>query len=260
MRIFTVLVILTILFILPLSAQEIEAQIDQVMGEFIQLDLFSGTVLVAKDGEIIYAKAFGEADKDFHVKNTLETKFNIGSIGKTFTGTSIMQLAQKGKLNVMDPVIKYLPDFPYGEKILIHHLLTHTSGTFNYFAHPDFAEKMYSIRSVSDALSLIYDQKLQFQAPGEKFLYSNSGIVILGAIIEKISGISYTEYLQKNILGPAKMHDTGIYYLEDVVENRAVGYDKRITGKFKRNLFSVPPANADGILDLINADAFLDPF
>ena len=169
------LFVLTLVFILPLSAQEIIDQIDQVMDEFVKLDLFSGTVLVARDGEILYAKAFGEADKDFHVKNTLDTKFNIGSIGNTFTGTAIMQLAGKGKLNVMDPVIKHLPDFPYGNKILIHHLLTHTSGTFNYFAHPDFEQKMYTIRSVSDALSLIYNQELQFQTPGEKFSYSIPG-------------------------------------------------------------------------------------
>jgi CubicO group peptidase (beta-lactamase class C family) len=256
------LFVFTLVFILPLPAQEIIDQIDQVMDEFVNLDIFSGTVLVARDGEILYAKAFGEADKDFHVKNTLETKFNIGSIGKTFTGTAIMQLAEKGKLNVMDPVIKYLPYFPYGDKILIHHLLTHTSGTFNYFAHPDFEQKMYTIRSVSDALSLIYDQELRFQTPGEKFSYSNSGIVILGAVIEKLSGMSYADYLQENILKPTKMNDTGINYLDDIVENRAVGFDKMITGEFKRNIFSVPPANADGgiettVLDMLKFDQAL---
>jgi CubicO group peptidase (beta-lactamase class C family) len=241
-----ILLVISSLMVLPLSAQEMVDKIDQVMNEYVKLDLFSGTVLIAKDSDILYAKAFGEADKDFHVKNTLDTKFNIGSIGKTFTGTSIMQLAQKGKLDVMDPVIKYLPDFPYGDKILIHHLLTHTSGTYNYFAHPDFSQKMYTIRSVGDALPLIYDQELLFKTPGTEFRYSNSGIVILGAIIEKISGMSYPEYIQANILGPTDMNDTGINFLEDIVENRAVGYDKRITGKFTRNIFRMPPASADG--------------
>jgi len=262
MRVFTGLAILVLLFVLPLPAQVLTDQIDQVMDKFTKLDLFSGTVLVAKDGNVLYSKAFGEADKDFHVKNTLNTKFNIGSIGKTFTGTSIMQLAQNGQLNVMDPVIKYLPDFPYGDKILIHHLLTHTSGTFNYFAHPDFSARMYSIRGISDALALIYDQDLLFETPGEKFSYSNSGIVILGAVIEKISGMSYSDYLQKNILGPVGMKDTGINYLDDVIENRATGYDKMITGNFKRNIFSVPPANADGglettVLDMLKFDQAL---
>ncbi len=252
----------TLFLILPLPAQNISDKIDLAMEEFVGLDLFSGTVLVAKEGNILYARAFGEADMDFHVKNRLETKFNIGSIGKIFTGTAIMQLAEKDKLDVKDPVIKHLPDFPFGDKILIHHLLTHTSGTFNYFAHPDFAQKINTIRSVSDALPLIYDQELLFDTPGEKFSYSNSGIVILGAVIEKVSGMSYPDYLQKNILGPIGMHDTRINYLEDIVENRAAGYDKLITGKFKRNIFRVPPANADGgiettVLDLLKFDQAL---
>jgi CubicO group peptidase (beta-lactamase class C family) len=251
-----------ILYILPLSAQEMVEEIDQVITEYVKLDLFSGTVLVAKDGDVVYAKAFGEADKDFHVKNTLDTRYNIGSIGKTLTGTSIMQLVEKGKLDVMDPVIKYLPDFPHGDKILIHHLLTHTSGTYNYFAHPDFAQKIYTIRSVSDALPLIYDQKLRFETPGTEFSYSNSGIIILGAIIEKISGKTYPDYLRENILDPLKMNDTGINFLENVVENRAVGYDKNITGKFTRNIFRMPPASADGgiettVLDMLKFDQAL---
>jgi CubicO group peptidase (beta-lactamase class C family) len=256
------LIFCSLLLILPLPAEEITGKIDTVMAEFVKLDYFSGTVLVARNGGIIYAKAFGEASKDFHVPNNLQTKFNIGSIGKIFTGTSIMQLAEQGKLDVMNPVKRYLPDFPFGDKILIHHLLTHTSGTFNYFAHPDFAKQINTIRSVSDALPLIYDQKLLFDTPGEKFSYSNSGIVILGAVIEKISGMPYRDYLQKNILGPLKMTDTGINYLEDVVENRATGYDRMISGEFKRNIYRVPPANADGgiettVMDLLKFDQAL---
>jgi len=258
-----IIVCVIIIFIVSLlSAQEMADEIDQVLNEYVKLDLFSGTVLVAKEGKIIYAKAFGEADKDFHVKNTLETKYNIGSIGKTFTGTSIMQLTEKGKLNVMDPVIKHLPDFPHGDKILIHHLLTHTSGTHNYFAHPEFAQKMFRIRSVGAALPLIYDQELRFETPGKEFSYSNSGIVILGAIIEKVTGNTYPAYLRENILNPLKMNDTGINFLEDIVENRAVGYDKKITGKFTRNIFRMPPASADGgiettVLDMLKFDQAL---
>jgi CubicO group peptidase (beta-lactamase class C family) len=259
---FGTLIIFSVLMVLPLSAQEMVDEIDKLMNEFVSLDLFSGTVLVAKDGNILYTKAFGEADKDFHVKNTLKTKYNIGSIGKIFTGTLIMQLAENGKLNVMEPVKKYLPDFPFGEKILIHHLLTHTSGTYNYFAHPDFAQKVYTIRSINDALPLIYDQELRFDTPGQQFSYSNSGILILGAVIEKLSGMYYPEYLQKHILGPLEMHDTGINFLEEVVENRAVGYDKRMSGEYTRNIFRMPPASADGglettVLDMLKFDQAL---
>ena len=255
-------VLLIVIFICPLQAQEINDKLDAMMSEYMGLDQFSGSVLLAKDGEILYAKAFGEADKDFHVKNTLNTKYNIGSIGKTFTGISIMQLTEQKKLNVNDPVKKYLPDFPFGEKITLHHLLTHTSGTYNYFAHPDFSTKMFRIRSVSDALPLIYDQPLRFETPGEQFSYSNSGIVILGAVIEKLTGQSYAEYIKEHILIPAGMNDTGINYLEDVVENRAVGYSKSISGIYKRNIYNVPPANADGgiettVYDMLKYDQAL---
>ncbi len=173
-----------------------------------------------------------------------------------------MQLAEEGKLHVTDPVIMHLKNFPYGDKITIHHLLTHTSGTFNYFAHPEFRKKMFSMRGVEDTLPLIFDQKLQFDTPGEKFSYSNSGIVLLGAVIEKITGQSYPSYIKENILSQAEMHDTGINYLEEVVENRASGYLKSPTGKFSRNIFMVPPANADGgiettVYDLLKFDQAL---
>lgn len=205
--------LLILLIVCPLWAQELNDKIDELIVQFINQDQFSGSVLLAKDGEILYAKAFCEADKDFHVNNTLNTKYNIGSIGKTFTGISIMQLAEQKKLNVSDPVKKHLNDFPYGDKITIHHLLSHTAGILNYFAHPDFALQMFRIRSVGDALPLIYDQELRFETPGEQFSYSNSGIVILGAIIEKLSGQTYADYLKQNILIPAGMNDTGINYL-----------------------------------------------
>lgn len=233
-------------FVYTSHAQISTDKIDAVMDQFVKLDQFSGTILIAKDGNILFAKAFGEANKDHHVKNKINTKFNIGSIGKTFTGTAIMQLAEKGKLDVNDPVVKYLPDFPFGDKIKIHHLLTHTSGTFNYFAHPDFKTKMFSVRSVSDALPLIYDQKLVFDTPGEKFSYSNSGIVLLGAIIEKVTGQSYFSYIKENILDPLGMNDTRINFGEEIIENRSTGYMKTPTGKFKSNIYLVPPANADG--------------
>jgi CubicO group peptidase (beta-lactamase class C family) len=173
-----------------------------------------------------------------------------------------MQLVESGKLKVEDSVVSILPDFPFGDKIKVKHLLTHTSGTYNYFAHPDFRCKRFTIRGVSDALPLIYDQKLRFETPGEQYFYSNSGIVILGAIIEKLSGKHYADYIRDHILIPADMNDTGINYLEDVIENRAVGYTQSITGKFQRNIFSVPPANSDGgiettVLDLLKYDQVL---
>lgn len=251
---FILIIIVCLILNHQVQAQELDQKFDKVLDEYVKLDQFSGSILVAKDGQVLYAKAFGEANKDHHVKNTLDTKFNIGSAGKTLTGISIMQLEEKGKINVTDPVIKYLDDFPFGDQITIHHLLTHTSGTYNYFAHPQFRSKMASIRSVSDALPLIYDQSLLFDTPGEQFAYSNSGIVILGAVIEKVAGQRYIDYLRHNILDPARMNDTDINYWDEIEEDRACGYIKSPTGKFKSNIYLVPPANADGGIETTVGD------
>ena len=111
-----------------LQAQTTNEKIETMMQKHVKLDQFSGTVLLAKEGKILYAKAFGEANKSYNIKNNLDTKFNIASMGKMFTGVSILQLEERGKLKLTDPVIKYLKDFPFGNKITIYHLLSHTSG------------------------------------------------------------------------------------------------------------------------------------
>jgi tetratricopeptide (TPR) repeat protein len=132
----------------------------------------------------------------------------------------------------------------------------------NYFAHPDFLSQMFHIRGVSDALPLIYDQELMFETPGEQYAYSNSGIVLLGAIIERVSGQNYRQYIQDNILTPLNMNDTDINYLNEIEENRASGYMKSPSGVFTSNIFMVPPANADGgiestVEDLLKLDQAL---
>ncbi len=243
-------------------AEEPSERIDAMMTEFVRLDRFSGTVLVARHGDILYARAFGEANKDHRVPNVLETRFNIGSIGKTITGVAIMQLVERGKLDLDAPVASYLEGFPHGDAITLHHLLSHTSGMSNYMAHPDYAAKMARIRGIDDALPLIYDQELRFDTPGKQFAYSNSGIVLLGAIIEKISGQPYRDYIRANVLAPAGMHDTGINYWDEIVEHRAMGYNRHVSGRFSSAIFQVPPALADGgiettALDLLKFDRAL---
>jgi CubicO group peptidase (beta-lactamase class C family) len=250
------------LFAAGAQAQELAEKIDAVMTEFSRLDLFSGAVLVAEGGDIVYAEAFGEANKDHHVANILETRFNIGSIGKTFTGVAIMQLVERGKLELTAPVVHYLPDFPYGEGITIHHLLSHTSGMYNYMAHPEYQATKAGLRNISDFLPLIYDQQLVFDTPGERFAYSNSGIVVLGAVIEKVSGQPYAQFIRENILAPAGMTDTGINFWDQIVPNRAMGYTKGLSGGFTAAIFQVPPASADGgiettVLDMLKFDRAL---
>jgi CubicO group peptidase (beta-lactamase class C family) len=234
----------------------------EVMAEFARLDTFSGTVLVARGGDIVYAGAFGDANKDHRVANILESRFNIGSIGKTFTGVAIMQLVERGKVELNDHLSSYLEDFPYGDSITIHHLLSHTSGMFNYMAHPEYRARMSGLRKISDWLPLIYDQELVFDTPGKSFAYSNSGIVTLGAVIEKVTGMPYEDYIRANILAPAGMMDTGINFPEEIVPNRASGYTKSVSGSFTGAVLQVPPASADGgiettVLDLLKFDRAL---
>ncbi|MFH0734960.1 MAG: serine hydrolase [bacterium] len=225
------------------------SKIESVLNKAVDLDIFSGQVLVAKKNEIIFNKAYGEANKDFHIKNTLETKFNIASITKTFTATAIMMLSQRGLLVISDPVIKYLPDFPFGDKITIYQLLTHSSGLGDYEDNPEYISQMFNIRKISDILKIIYKEKLEFNTPGQEMVYSNSGVVVLGALIEKISKITYAEFLRKNIFEPLKMKNTFYIHSTEIVENRAVGYIKKPLGDFIITTYKVnPPSSATGIL------------
>ena len=251
------LVLVSLLVAPAFGEQPVKEKIDELMAAYVKHDLFAGTILIAKDGKVLYSSAFGEANKDHNVPNKLETRFNIGSIGKTFTATSIMQLAQKGKLKVSDPLSKFLPDFPFPEKdtITLHHLLNHTSGLTNYMGHKDYSAKLAQLRSISDALPLIYDQKPQFPA-GQKFRYSNSGMVILGAVIEKVTGMPYADYIKKNIFEPLGMNESGIVYREQVVPNRSTGYIKNGDGTYTNNIFMEPPAFSDGGLYTTAGDMF----
>jgi CubicO group peptidase (beta-lactamase class C family) len=217
-------------------------KVDALVKAHAKLDMSSGTVLVARRGEMIYEAAVGEADKDHRVPNRADARFNVGSIGKTFTAVSIMQLVQNGRLQLTDTLDKFLPECPFPEKatISIEHLLTHSSGLGDYLMHPDYRSKMVTLRTVSDKLALVYSQKPEFPA-GERLQYSNSGFLVLGAIIEKISGLSYPAYLQKHVLQPAGMTDTELALEDEVVPNRSIGYTKNCDGTYTANILVVPP-------------------
>jgi CubicO group peptidase (beta-lactamase class C family) len=242
---------------------QVKDAIEQIVSAEAKYDLFSGAILIAEKGKIIYSGAFGLENKANNIPNKLTTKFSLGSIGKTFTGVLIMQLVERGQLKLSDTLEKYFPDFPYPEKskILISHLLTHSSGLGNYFTHREYKSKMQTLRHIKDVLPLVYDQKLLFQ-PGEKYQYSNSGMIILGAILEKVSGMSYREYLKKQILIPAGMNDSGIFYPEEPVPDRAIGYSKIDENKYKVETEREFPAFSDGglystVLDMLKYDRAL---
>lgn len=240
-----------------------QATIETLVKRYADLDLFSGTVVVASHGKIIYSGAYGDANKDHRVPNRLNTSYNIGSIGKTFTGVAIMQLVEAGKLRLDDKLAKFLPDFPFpeGDTITIQHLLNHSSGLGDYMESENYKAKISSIEKIADILPLIYAQKPLFP-PGERFGYSNSGMVILGAIVEKLSGMSYPDYLQRHVFEPAGMTESRLAQENDVLANRSIGYVMTPGRGYISNVRSIMPASADGglhttALDLLRFDQAL---
>ena len=211
-----------------ITTEQLTKLIDDLVKDLISKDEFSGTILVAKNGEPIYKNAVGYAHKGFKVPNKLDTKFNLGSMNKMFTGTAIMQLEQQGKLQLDDKVGKYLPEYPnqvVRDKVTIHQLLTHTSGMGQYWVEYFQSPKISEINCVADYDNLANKNLLQFE-PGAQFSYSNCGPLVLGLIIEKTSGMSYYDYVKKYIYDPAGMNNSDCYDISTVVDNLAVGYTK----------------------------------
>jgi CubicO group peptidase (beta-lactamase class C family) len=191
-------------------------------------DRFSGSVLIAHNGKIIYQAAYGKASKEYEVEvdNNINTAFNLASMTKMFTGVAIAQLAQEGKLSFGDPVKKYLPDLPktLTEGISVHHLLTHTSGLGSFWTDEFHNSNHAAFRTLNDYVKLIGDQSPQFK-PGSKWAYSNTGYLLLGLIIEKISGLSYFEYVKKNVFEKVGMK--GDFYEADLpVRGLATSYSR----------------------------------
>jgi CubicO group peptidase (beta-lactamase class C family) len=204
---------------------------DTVFNKVIKGDSPGASVLVAKDGKIIYQKGFGYADVGNHVPFTPETKSRIGSITKQFTASAILKLQEEGKISVNDKLSKFIPDFPRGDEVTIHHLLTHTSGIHSFTSKPDFMKNATVEIKSEDMINSIKKDPYDFN-PGEKFLYNNSGYFILGYIIEKISGESYEDYLKKTFFDPLGMKDTGVHNSHTIYEHEAFGYS--YDGKFQK--------------------------
>ena len=209
----------------PLTTEEIKNYVSDYVDEMAARDAFSGTVSLAKDGKPFFTGAYGKANLRWDIDNNIDTKFNLGSMNKMFTGVAICQLVSQGKLAFDDLIIKHLPDYVNKEvagKVTVHHLLTHTSGMGSYF---DAMSNMdwTGLRSVKDYADLAVNDSLEFE-PGERFQYSNSGPLVLGLIIEAISGLDYHDYIRKYVTGPAGMINTDCYHVDDVIPNLAQGY------------------------------------
>jgi CubicO group peptidase (beta-lactamase class C family) len=194
-------------------------------------DEFSGAVLVARDGNVLLEDAWGRADRKSGTPNTLDTKFRIGSMNKMFTAVATLQLVEAGKLALDDPIGKHLPDYPnkdVASKVTVRHLLTHTGGTGDIFG-PEFDFNRLKLREHSDYVKL-YGSRSPTHEPGARHEYSNYGFVLLGALIEAVSGASYYDYVRDHVFRPAGMTSTDSLpeYVE--VPKRAVGYTKPFPG------------------------------
>src|SRR6202050_350264 len=203
-----------------------KARMEQVIQSFVSNKQFMGSVLVARGNDIVLDKGYGFADLEWDVPNSPTTKFRLGSVTKQFTAASILLLEERGKLKVDDPVKKYLPDAPAAwDKVTIYNLLTHTSGIPNFTSFPDYRSTEATPVTPEQLVARFRDKPLEFE-PGEKFKYDNSGYVLLGYLIEKVSGQTYAQFVQENIFTPLQMKDSGYDSNTAIIMHRASGYSK----------------------------------
>jgi len=207
--------------------QSYSTDADALIRPYVAANAFSGTVLVAQNGSVLFEKAYGLANREWNIPNTLDTKFRIGSMTKQFTATAILQLAEQAKLNIDDPVSKYYTDAPASwRKITIRDLLTHTSGIPDITDLPDYPTFMTENTTPLGIIKRVRDKPLEFQ-PGTNFTYDNTGYIVLGYVIEKVSGRSYADYLQQHIFTPLGMKDSGYDTADSIITHRASGYEWR---------------------------------
>jgi CubicO group peptidase (beta-lactamase class C family) len=189
----------------------------------------------------VFSCAYGQADRENGIPNTLSTRFNNGSMTKMFTGVSIGRLIQDGRVDPAMPVGTYLPDYPNGDvatKVTIHHLLTHTGGTGDIFV-PAYNERREQVRTVDDHIAVLGGRGPRFE-PGTRFEYSNFGFVVLGAVIERVSGQNYHDYVDEHIFTPTGMTRTGALPVEANVPGLAVGYTTDDDGNDHPNTDTLP--------------------
>jgi CubicO group peptidase (beta-lactamase class C family) len=206
------------------------ARMEEVIQSYMSEKKFMGCVLVARGSNVLLDKGYGFANLEWEIPNSPAAKFRLGSVTKQFTAASILLLQERGKLKVTDPVKKYMLDAPAAwDKITIFNLLTHSSGIPNFTSFPDYASQEPFDTTPEKLVARFRDKPLEFQ-PGEKMSYSNSGYVLLGYLIEKISGESYEKFVQENIFTPLGMKDSGYDSNSAIIPHRAAGYVPGPTG------------------------------
>src|SRR2546428_6387237 len=204
--------------------RQLEAQVDAYTRPYLDLGGFNGSVLIAKGGRVLLSKGYGMANYELNVINTPQTKFHLGSVSKTFTAAAIMILQERGKLNVHDPLGKYIADYPNGDRITLHHLLTNTSGIPNVNNFPEYNNQSKFPHTPSDLVLMFKQKPLDFEPGTRGYTESNSNY-LLAYIIEKLSGQPNGEFLKQNIFEPLGLRDTNHDGdASALIANKASGY------------------------------------
>jgi len=212
------------------NAQTWSPRVEEIIQYQVTNKKFMGSVLIAKGNDVLFSRGYGSADLEWNIPNSPATKFRLGSITKQFTAACVMLLQERGKLKVSDPVKTYMPDAPAAwDKITLYNLLTHTSGIPNYTNFLDFSSLEVKPTTPKDMIEWFRNKPLDFE-PGSKWNYSNSGYVLLGYLIEKVTGETYQHFLDENILIPVGLKDTGYDSNTAIIPHRASGYMHSKTG------------------------------
>jgi D-alanyl-D-alanine carboxypeptidase len=209
----------------PASESDALAELRTRIEKDAGADRFSGAIAIAKNGKTVFSAAYGLADREKKIPNKLDTRFRIGSMNKMFTAVSILQLVQDGKIALTDPLGKYLNGYPnkdVASKVTIHHLLTHTGGTGDTFG-PQFDAHRLELRALNAYVKLYGERGLKFD-PGSRWEYSNYGFLLLGVVIEKVTGGSYYDYVRDRVFKPAGMTSTASLPEDEVVPGRSIGH------------------------------------
>ncbi|HEX8162645.1 MAG TPA: serine hydrolase [Pyrinomonadaceae bacterium] len=247
------------LFLLPAlaAAQDLGPKIDEYMQAAVKAERFSGAILVARDGKVVAAKGYGMADLENDVPNTPETKFRLGSITKQFTSASIMLLQERGKLSVRDSVCKYVAPCPEAwQPVTLHHLLSHTAGVPNLTGFPDYQKTKREPASVESVVARFRAMPLDFK-PGADWKYSNSGYILLGYVIEKVTGGPYEKFVTESIFEPLKMTSTGYDHADEIIKHRAHGYAPRGERSVNAEYIDMSIPHAAGALYSTVGDLYL---
>ena len=252
----TIILFLLFVYLTSCSGQTLQEKVDEFLNAWVKMGKFSGSILIAQNGKILVKKGYGMANYEHNIPNTSKTIFRTGSVGKQFTAAILLQLQERGLLDVNDPLTKYIPDYPDGEKITLHHLVTHTSGIPNLTNFPEHRQTIMLPSPVEKTILRFKDKPLEF-APGEKFKYCNSGFLLLGLVIEKVTGKTYEEVLEENIFLPLGMKNSGYDHHCSIIKNRASGYNIRTGERVNAPYLDMSIPHAAGALYTTVEDLYL---